>query len=362
MKMKNKLKDIFNKKTDKDVSTYVIAEMAWSHDGSVKNAKKIIQGVANASADAISVHITSMPDYMVKNYGCAAGQTLSVGKEKEKIYDYLEKINLKVNDWKDIFSFAKKLGLDVCAMPNDNESLNLCKKLNPDIYVIASACFLEEDFICKIAKEKKPIILRIGGASLCEIERAVNLIKKHGNGKNEIILLHGIQLYPTQIEDTHLRLIPSLKRIFGLPIGLADHIDAESELALIIPQLAISMGTKIIEKHITHNRSLKGEDIESALNPEEFKKFVEYIRTTEKALGLPYFRELSEGELKYRNVSRKKIVAARDIKMGEKINKNNIIFKRADQGISPSEIKCLIGRKTSCYIKAEESILWEKIK
>lgn len=358
--MTNTLKNIFqNQKEEQKSQIFVIAEMAWSYDGSVDNAKKIIKGAADAGADAISFHFTSMKDYMVKDYGCAAGQTLSAGKEKEKIYDYLEKINLKNKDWEELFPYAKNLGLDICVMPNDFESFNFSKKLNPDNYVIASACFLEEDFIREVAKQKKPIILRIGGATLAEIEKVVNLIEREGN--DEMVLLHGIQLYPTKLEDAHLSLIPSLARIFGLPVGLADHIDAESELALIIPLMALPLGVAAIEKHLTHDRSLKGEDIEAALNPDEFKKFVGYIREAEKALGHPYFKKLSEGELKYRNVSRKKAVAVKNINKDEEITRDKITFKRADDGISPSEIQYLIGRKAKKDIQEDDPILWDKI-
>jgi len=359
--MNDKLNKIFrDKDTNSQKPIFVIAEMAWSHDGSVEKAKEIIKGAADAGADAVSLHLTSMKDYMVEQYGCAAGQTLSAGKETEKIYDYLEKINLKNNDWKGIFSYCKSLGLDICVMPNDVPSLELCKKLNPDIYVIASACFLEEEFIIEIAKEKKPIILRIGGATLNEIERVVNLIKKYGT--DEIILLHGIQLYPTKIEDTHLNLILSLREIFGLPVGLADHIDAESELALIIPLVAMPMGVSVIEKHLTHNRSLKGEDIEAALNPDEFKKFVEYIQEAKKALGISHFRDLSPAELKYREVSRKKVVAAKKINKDEKITRDKIAFKRSDEGIFPDEIRYLINREANSDIEEGEAILWNKVK
>lgn len=350
--MKNKLKDI-NK------SIFIIAEMAWSHDGSVENAKKIIRGAVEAGADAISVHITNLKDYIVKDYGCVAGQTMSAGKEKLNIYDYLNKINLKDNDWQELFSYAKKLGLTICAMPNDIQSLRLCEELNPDIYVIAAACFMEEDFVSEVAKQKKPVILRIGGASLGEIEKVVSLIKKHGT--DDIILLHGIQLYPTRIEDTHLKLIPSLRKIFGLPVGLADHIDAESELALVIPLLSIPMGATVIEKHITHDRALKGEDIEAALNPDEFKKFVGFIRETEKASGKSHFRDFSEAELKYRKVSRKRTVASKEINKNEKITKDSITFKRADEGVYPDESRDIIGRTANKDIKKDESITWDKI-
>lgn len=338
---------------------FIIAEMAWSHDGSVENAKKIIKGATDAGADAISVHITSMKDCMVKNYGCLAGQTLSAGKEKGNIYDYLDRINLKDSDWEGLFSYAKSFGLAICVVPSDIQALRLCEKLNPDIYVIGSACFVEENLVSEVAKQKKPVILRIGGASLGEIANTVNLIKKWGT--DDIVLLHGIQLYPTKIEDTHLKLIPSLKAIFGLPVGLAEHIDAESELALIIPLIAIPMGATVIEKHITHDRNLKGEDIEAALNPDEFKKFVEYIREAERALGTSYFRDFSEAELKYREVSRKRTVASKKINKDEKITKDNIAFKRADEGIYPDESRFIIGRTASQGIEENEAITWDKL-
>lgn len=338
---------------------FVIAEMAWSHDGSVEKARKIIKGASDAGADAISVHITSMKDYMVRNYGASAGQTLSAGKEREVVYDYLDRINLKERDWSELFPYAKSLGIATCAMCNDIQSVKFCKNLNPDAYVIAAACFVEENLVSEIAKEKKPVILRIGGATLGEIENAISIIKKFGT--DDIILLHGIQLYPTRIEDTHITLIPSLKTIFGFPVGLADHIDAESELAMVVPVAALGLGATVIEKHITHDRSLKGEDIEAALNPDEFKTFVNYIRETEKALGVPHFRDFSAAELKYRAVSRKRTVAGRPLKKGQKIAQEDITFKRADGGIYPDESRFIVGRTTSKDLIQDEPITWDKV-
>ena len=178
-----------------DHPAFIIAEMAWSHDGSVENARRIIGGAADAGADAISLHITSMKDYMVRDYGCSAGQTLSVGKEKENIYDYLDRINLKDSDWEELFSYAKSSGLAVCAMPNDIQSLGLCGRLNPDIYVIASACFVEENLVTEVAKQRKPVILRIGGASLGEIENTIDLIRKWWD------IVPGSPMQDVRIED-----------------------------------------------------------------------------------------------------------------------------------------------------------------
>lgn len=348
-----------NKLIGNGYPVYIVAEMAWAHDGSLDKAKKIVLGASKAGADAISVHITSLKDYMVRDYGRSAQQTLSVGKRKEDIYDYLGRISIKNSEWEELFSYAKGLGLAVCAMPNDIPSLRLCEKLDPDSYVIAAACFVEENLVSEVAKKKRPVILRIGGATLGEIENVINLIR--AQGVEDIILLHGFQLYPTKIEDTNLRLIPSLKAIFGFPVGLADHIDAVSPLSMIVPLVSLGFGANAVEKHITHDRALKGEDYVSALNDDEFKRLVEYIREVEKSFGSPAIKPLSEGELRYRQVSRKRTVAGRPIRKGTKITREDITFKRADGGVYPDEVKSIIGRTAAMDIKPDEPITWDKI-
>jgi sialic acid synthase SpsE len=338
---------------------FIIAEMAWSHDGSVIKAKAIIKGAAEAGVDAISMHITSLPDYMVKDYGRAAKNTISVGKRKEDIYSYLDRLNLKNKDWETLFTYAWSLGLAICAMPNDIPSLELCRKLKPDAYVIAAACFVEERMVKEIAREKKTVILRIGGATLEEIKTVVKIIKDQGTG--ETIILHGIQLYPTKIEDTNLKLIPSLKSMFGLPVGLADHLNGDTEAAMMLPIAALGFGANVIEKHITHNRKLKGEDYISALDPVMFKKLVSNIREVEKSFGSGTFRALSAGELRYREVSRKRTVAARIIKKGEEITESDITFKRANDGVYPDEAKSIIGKIARIDIKKDAPLTWNKL-
>lgn len=348
-----------NKVVGNGFPVFVIAEMAWAHDGSPEKARKIILGASRADADAISIHITSLKDYMVRDYGRAAKQTISVGKRQEDIYTYLEKINIRNSDWEELVPYAKNLGLAVCAMPNDIPSLKFCEKLNPDSYVIAAACFAEKNLVSGVAGQKKPVILRIGGATFDEIEKVVSLIR--AGGVEDIILLHGIQLYPTKIEDTNLRLIPSLKSIFGLPVGLADHTDAASSLAITIPLVALAFGANAIEKHLTHDRVLKGEDYISSLNEGEFKQMVANIREVEKSFGSPSLKPLSAGELRYRQVSRKRAVAARPLKKGVKITEADIAFKRADDGIFPDEAPSIVGRTAAADIHQDEPFNRDKI-
>jgi sialic acid synthase SpsE len=347
------------KKIGDGYPTFIIGEMAWSHDGSLENAKKIIKGLADAHADAVSMHITHMEDYMTKTYLGSKGITISGGETRSNIYDYLVKINLAEKDWIELYSYAKSLGLVTCAQCNDMQSLIFSQKIKPDLYVIPAACFVEEDFLIASAKTKKPIILRIGGATIEEIKAAISILKKNGN--NKILLLHGIQMYPTKIEDTQIRLIPTFKKMFSFPTGLADHINADIEFALIAPQLAVALGANLIEKHITYDRSKKGEDFESALNPDEFKHLVDEIRCTEQALGSPIIRPFSDAEIKYREVSRKKTVAKLAIKKHQIIKKNMLVYKRADEGIRPDQSKKIIGKKARYDIKKDEGITLAKI-
>jgi sialic acid synthase SpsE len=339
--------------------TFILAEMAWSHDGSPENAKRIIDGAADAGADAVCFHLTSMEDYMVPHYRTGKGR-VSAGKETIPIYEYLSRINLSPKDWAQLFPYAKRRGLLVCAMCNDFPSLRLATALGTDSYVISPASLVEEEFIRETAGKSKPIFLRIGGATLEEIERAIAWIKEEGN--EDIVLIYGFQSYPTDIKEMHLRFIPTLKQRFRFPVGFADHTDGGSDLALVIPIIAMAFGANVIEKHLTYDRSARGEDFESALDPPVFKKFVSWVRGAELSFGSSEIRPLSKAELEYREIARKRVVAARDIGEGEKITKEMVAFKRSDEGIFPDEVKKVIGKVTIARIRKNEPITLDKFR
>jgi len=353
----NKEIKIKNKMLGDDHPTFIVAEMAWSHDGSVENAKKIIKAASDAKTDAIKFHITSLEDYMVPHYGSGKGR-VSAGKKTRRIYDYLKSINLDRKAWKELFGYAKEQGLLICTMCNDMPSFQFASELNSDLYDIHSSCLSDEDFVKEIAKDLKPVFLGIGASTLGEIESAISWINETGN--HDIALMYGFQSYPTRLEDMHLRYIQSLKKMFSLPVGFADHTDGGSELAIITPLAALPFGANIIEKHLTYDRSARGEDFESALNPSDMKRFVQLLREAEKAFGSSAVRPFSEAELNYRQVSKKRAVAKMDIKKDEKITKDKIAFKRSDEGVYPEESRFLIGRHAKYNIAKDDPLTCEK--
>ena len=338
---------------DEAERTMIIAEMAWAHNGLVENALELLRGAKAAGADALGIHVTSVPDYMTPDYRCSDGVTTS-DRSVGEIYRYLERLNLSYAEWDRVFAEARACGLGLCAMCNDEPSLEYVQRAGPTMYVIAAACFAELEFVRSIGRQRKPTVLRIGGATLGEIERVTDTLRAEGT--SDITLLHGIQLYPTDIRQLNLAALATLKMTFGCKVGLADHIDGDLEVARVLPLLALPYGATMLEKHITIDRALKHEDFEAALDIGNFKRFVGFVREAERSLGRGTLGVLSEADLKYRRVSRKKIVARRAIRRGQTIGREDIAFKRSDRGAEPCEIDMLIGRVATRDVEVNDGL------
>jgi sialic acid synthase SpsE len=330
----------------------VIAELAWAHDGDVEKAIRITQGAAAAGADAFSIHVTDVPEYMVAQYGNAG--TVSAGKPTTAIYDYLNKINLNADAVRTLADATRLSGLAVCLMPNDARSLALSRSLQPDALALSPACFVEAEFIDAVGASGVPVIVRIGGATLDEISDTVGRLRSAG--VRDLLLLHGFQTYPTRLEETNLRAIGTLGRMFECAVGLADHLDGGDPLALTIPALAIGAGAVALEKHITWDRSERGEDFESALDPSQFCEFVRYVRQAETALGDEGMPAFTPDVLRYRQVVRKRVVAARDLRAGTEIGAAHLACKRSDEGASPTERALLVGRRLKVDVARDEPV------
>jgi sialic acid synthase SpsE len=335
----------------------IIAEMAWAHDGQLEKAINIMRAAKQAGADAIGVHVTDMPNYMVPHYGSGEGR-VSAGKEHLEIYKYLQQINLTNDDWTAFSEAARKEQISLCVMPNDQVSLDFCESaLKPDYYVLSAACFVEADFVAAVAKTGRHTILRIGGATIGEIEKTLSTFFAHDGGK--VTLLHGIQNYPTKLEDTNIRQMQTLHTMFGVSVGLADHIDGADPVARALPLLALALGASCIEKHITWNRAERGEDFEAALDPKNFAEFVRFVRAGEIALGTAAWATLSDAAGCYRLVSRKRMVAAKSIKAGSVLSREDVTFKRSDVGLSPELLDSVVGRTIRTDLTENDGITFE---
>ena len=327
---------------------YVVAEMAWAHDGSRNRALTIVRGAAAAGADAVNFHVTSLPDYMVPRYGTGKGR-VSAGHESTPIFEYLTSIALGPADWEALFAETRRLGLAVSAMCNDVASLAFVARFDPEILLVHASALTDLGFVREVARRGRPVFLGIGGSHLGEVERAIEAVR--GEGNDQIVLQYGFQSYPTRPEDVHLRFIATLRETFGLPVGFADHVDGADPLAVWLPIVAVAMGASVIEKHVTHDRSLRGEDFESSLDPADLARMVASLRASERAFGSASWRPLSPAELEYRQVVRKRAVATARIEAGEPVVAATVAFMRADAGLYPEEFERVAGRRARAPIE-----------
>ncbi len=312
------------------MSTYIIAEMACSHDGQMDLARTIIDAAGSAGADAIQFQIWNLRAKLVPQHP---------DFEKES------KIELSPDQWAELADYVRENHpqMDIIACVYERSSVDVAMKIGAAAFKIHTADLSNPHLIRYVAETQKRIDLSVGGSTLDEIAAAVNWIREAGN--EQIWMMYGIQNFPTPTSDLHLRYMRKLRDLFELPLGYQDHSDPESPDSFYVPACAQGLGVDIQEKHITHDRSKKGIDHEAALNPDEFAEFCRMVRMLDAALGIPVPKPFTDEEIKYRKYAKKSIVAARDLSAGETIGDDDVRFMRAEElGFPPDESRKVIGR------------------
>ena len=310
---------------------FIIAEMANSHEGVLENAKKIVSAVSEAGADAI------------KFQKFFADELAEPSHEYYSLYKKLEMTN---SEWKKLILFSKSKKLKVFVDVFGIKSAKQISKFTVDGFKIHSSDVGNLKLLNFLAQGKKPILLSMAGCIPNEIHTALKILQKT---PKQIILMHGFQDYPTKIQDMHLNRISEIKRKYGKTVGLMDHISGSSDMAIAIPLLGVGMGAAVIEKHITLDRTQKGLDYYSALNPSQFKKMVSTIRQTEKAIGSQKL-DLSKNEINYRLQHKKNSVAKTFIKKGTTLRSSMFEFKRTKTKQQPISLTDFDGQLSASNI------------
>jgi N,N'-diacetyllegionaminate synthase len=328
-------------------NTLIIAEMACSHEGDMGLAKNIIDGAYNAGADAIQLQIWSLENMM---------------SPQRKEYELLERLEFSSAEWTELVNYCRlkypEMLVYVCAY--EHSTIEFIDSLGIDGFKLNSSDLSNPLVLEKAAKTGKPINLSVGASSIAEIGYAVYEIQRVSIGA--ITLMYGHQSFPTKPENVHMNHMSKLKNLFELPLGYQDHCDADQDSAFWLPAASLGMGVSVIEKHITHDRSLKGIDHESALNPDEFVKFVEMVRCIDAAKGISTPRTFTLEEIKYREFQKKSIVAANALSRGRILETNDISFMRAETlGFSPNQIDAVVGKTLTQDIAAFETITQDSL-
>ena len=333
--------------------SFIIAEAGSNHNGSLEQARKMIDVAAESGADAIKFQI-----FKAESLYSKYTPEFSYLKGKST-YELIKSIETPREWIKELAGYCKEKGIVFLASVFDFEAVDLLDKYVP-AFKIASFEITDLELIKYAAEKGKPMIISTGMANLSEIEDAINAIKSVGNDDiddiDDIILLHCNSLYPTPIEIVNLKAIETMRTAFKVPVGFSDHT-----LGIHIPIAAVAMGACVIEKHFTLDRNLPGPDHSFAIEPDELKEMVNCIRNVEKARGSG-IKEKSELESEEMYIkARRSIHAKVDILKGTKITRDMLIIKRPGYGIRPKFIDIVVGRDVKKDIKEDEWITWDMV-
>ena len=331
----------------KEYPCYIIAEIGVNHNGKLSLAKKLIDASIESGVNAVKFQKRDLKSLYRKE---SLENPNSESQGFEILLAELQEVELTKNGYMEIIDYCKKKKITFLCTPWDMPSVDFLEELDIVAYKISSGDMTNFPLIKYVSKTRKPMIISTGMSKIEEIEKMVSFVKEQNI---PFVILHANSTYPSPIESLDLNLIPEFRKKFDLLVGFSGH-----EIGIIGSITAANMGAVIIESHITLDKTMKGLDHSSSLEPNEFKEMVSLIRLSEKAKGKP-IKKMTRAEVLQREVVSKSIVCVLDICKGEIFSDKNIEAKGPEKGLSAQYFFDIIGKKSPRDIKCGEYVLEE---
>lgn len=337
--------------------TIIIAEAGVNHNGSIENARLLIDSAKNAGADFIKFQTfkTELNISTIAQKAAYQAKNTSEGTSESQ-YEMVKKLELSNSDFNILESYSRKVGIKFLSTAFDEPSLSFIAPLI-DIIKVPSGEITNYPYLKQVAQLNKGIVLSTGMADLGEIEDALQVLTSEGLDRSAITVLHCNTEYPTPMQDVNLKAMLTIQQAFGVKVGYSDHT-----LGIEVPIAAVALGATVIEKHFTLDRNLPGPDHRASLEPKELKAMVKAIRNIELAVGGHGRKQPSDSEVQNKTVVRKSLHAQTLINEDEVISEKHLIPLRPGNGISPMDWKMVVGRKASETIQEGQLIKWTDLK
>ena len=271
-------------------------------NGDVGIALKLIDAAHAAGADCAKFQMRDMSK-LYSNAGDSNDMASDLGTQYT--LDLLERFQLSDEELFRCFDYAASKELVPLCTPWDDTSLEKLNGWGMEGFKVASADFTNHTLISQLAATGKPLICSTGMASELEIRSGIRHLQQVGAN---YVLLHCNSTYPTPFKDVNLRYLERLRELADAPVGYSGH-----ERGIEVPIAAVAMGAAVIEKHITIDRGMEGNDHKVSLLPDEFAQMMQGIRRVEESMGQGGERSISQGEMMNREVLAKSLVAACDV-------------------------------------------------
>jgi len=312
----------------------LIAEIGMNHNGSMEDARKLIDAAVKAGADTVKfqLHIAeaeTLPNAPMPPYF-----------NLEPRYQYFKRTAFNFRQWSQLKKHCERKGAEFLVSPFSVEAVRILEKLKIKRYKIPSGEVTNLAMLEAIAKTKKPILLSSGMSSWKELDQAVRTIKKYNN---KLTLLQCTSSYPLAYKEVGLNIMLEMKKRYNLPVGLSDHT-----MSPFSAFAAVTLGASIIEKHFALSRKMYGSDAKHSLEPVEFSYLAEGVRAIEKILSSPVDKDQIARQMQgMKRIFQKSIVSVVDIPKGTKLNPSMLGIKKPGTGLSPSKFEEVVGRRVA---------------
>ncbi len=331
---------------------YVIAEVGANHNRDLDVARRLIDVAADAGVDAVKFQTYS-------------GRALY--SERTPRFDYLDELGAKPvhelldelalpRTWHSVLArHCHDRGVQFFSSPFDRDAVDELDDLDVVAFKVASFEIVDLEFVGYIAAKGRPLIVSTGMCTLGEIDDALTVAREAG--APGVALLQCASLYPAPPSVMNLRAIPAMEAAFGVPVGLSDHTTG-----IHVAPAAVALGARLLEKHVTLDRSMSGPDHPFAIEPKELSELVAHVRDIEAALGDGVKRGPSDAEaVEMYTKARRSVVAATAIPAGTVITRAMLCVKRPGFGVAPKLIDAVVGRIARRDIDADDVVTWDAL-
>ena len=324
---------IDGKTINADSDCYVIAELGNNHGGSIECCKEMIKAAKDAGADAVKLQkrdnrtlytnaMLNKPYDNPNSYGATYGE-------------HREKLELDLDAYKILQTYCREIGITFFSTAFDIKSADQLESIDVPAYKLASGDLKTIPLLKHVAKFGKPMIISTGGANMIDVVRAFDAV--HPINK-QLVILQCTAGYPPAFEELNLNVIKTFQQQFPVLVGLSSH---DSGIAMALASYVL--GGRMVEKHFTLNRAMKGTDHAFSLEPQGLKKMVRDLRRVRIALGDGVKKQF-ECEASPIEKMGKSIVASRSIRAGHILTATDLSLKSPGGGTPPYEWDKIVGK------------------
>ena len=332
---------------------YVIAEIGVNHEGSMDQARRLIDLVKQGGANAAKFQSYKADTLASKHSPAYWDTSKEPTQSQHQLFQKYDKFDPA--DYIALADHCRQVGVDFISTPFDDAAIEFLDPLVP-FFKIASADLTNIPFLRKAAAKGKPVVLSTGACTLSEIDIAVGTLA--GAGCRDIVLLHCILNYPTDNANAHLRMITGLQRAYpDRLVGYSDHTMPDDAMTSLVT--AHMLGAVVIEKHFTHDKTLPGNDHYHAMDVHDLARFVALAGRIHTLLGSSDHKAPIATEAISRRNARRSIVLARDVGAGHRLEAADLTYKRPGTGISPLHWDEVLGRTVARAMQADDVLQWE---